>query len=65
MNQIDPEVRRRRIETLVKLAGLCGVAFIVSPFIFVAIKGLIGMIIAASIGCKLLVFSAIVPMNAD
>ncbi len=47
---IDDQKRRQRIETVVKVVGLAVVGFIVAPFIFVAIKGLIGLAIAGTIG---------------
>jgi hypothetical protein len=45
----DLEQRRKRIETLVKLAATGVVGFLVAPFIFIAIKGIVGLIIAAAV----------------
>lgn len=47
---MNTEQKRRRIELAVKLTATLVVAFFVSPFIFVAINGLIGMIAATLIG---------------
>lgn len=41
--------KRQRIETIAKVAGTGIIGFLVAPFVFIAIKGLIGLIIAAII----------------
>ena len=46
---MDIELKRKRIETLVKYAALPVVGFFVAPFILVAIKGLIGLAVAAAV----------------
>lgn len=43
----DLELKRKRIETLVKYACLPVVGFFVAPFILIAVKGLIGILVAA------------------
>jgi hypothetical protein len=43
------ELKRKRIEAGVKIAGMLVVGFLVAPFIFVAIGGLIGLVVAAGI----------------
>lgn len=45
----DLESKRKRIELAVKIGGALAVGFLVGPFIFVAIKGLIGLVIAAGV----------------
>ncbi len=47
---LTPEQRKQRIETGVKLAGALGIGLLAAPVIFVAIKGLIGLMIAAAVG---------------
>lgn len=46
---MDIELKRKRIETLVKYAALPLIGFFVAPFILVVIKGLLGLIVAAVI----------------
>jgi hypothetical protein len=43
------EQKKQRIETIAKIAGAGVIGFVVAPFVFIAIKGLIGLIIAAII----------------
>lgn len=43
------DIKRQRIEKTVKYVALPVVAFFVAPFIFIAIKGLIGLVIAAAV----------------
>jgi len=45
----DLEQKRKRIETGVKIAAVLGVGLVAAPFIFLAIKGLVGLIIASAI----------------
>jgi hypothetical protein len=45
----DLELKRERIEKIVKYAALPIVGFIVAPYIFLSIKGLIGLVIAGVI----------------
>ena len=45
-NNIDLEAKRKKIETVVKVASLLVISFFVAPFIFVAIKGLVGLVVA-------------------
>lgn len=47
---MDIEQRRKRIELGVKLAALAAVGFFVAPMIFVAVKGLVGLALAAAVG---------------
>lgn len=49
-DQIDPEVRKKRIATFVKVGVLLVVGFIVAPVIFLAIKGIVGLAIAGVLG---------------
>lgn len=46
---MDLEVKRKRIETIVKVAAVGAVGFFVAPFVFIAIKGLIGLVVAAMV----------------
>ena len=48
------ETRRKRIETTLKIVGLAVAGFVVAPFVFLAIKGLIGLAIAAGISLTIL-----------
>lgn len=64
MNQIDPEVRRRRIETLVKVGGLGFAGFLVAPFIFLAIKGIIGLAIAIGMGSGIIFYTPVLARKA-
>jgi hypothetical protein len=48
MNEL--EVKRKRIETAVKILALGVVGFFVAPFIFAAIGGMIGLAIAGVVG---------------
>lgn len=45
----DLELKRQRIERLVKYAALPIIGFIVAPYVFLSIKGLIGLIVAGVI----------------
>lgn len=57
----DPEVRRKRLETALKWgAGLVG-AVLVAPFVFLAVKGIVGLAIAAALG---LVVTQLAPVFA-
>jgi len=64
MNPIDIEKRRNRIEMLVKIVGLCVAAFFVAPFVFIVIKGLIGMVVAAAVGGAMIFFTPVVARMA-
>ncbi len=64
MNPIDLEKKRARIEMLVKIVGLCVAAFFVAPFVFIVIKGLIGMVIAAAVGGAMIFFTPVVARMA-
>jgi hypothetical protein len=44
MNEL--ELKRKRIETVVKIGAMGVIGFLVAPFVFIAIKGLIGALIA-------------------
>lgn len=46
----DLEQKRKRIELGVKLAALAAIGFFVAPVIFVAVKGIIGLALAAGVG---------------
>ncbi len=45
----NPEEKRKRIETVVKVAATLLIGFVVAPFVFIAIKGLIGLVIAGAV----------------
>lgn len=64
MNNTDIEAKRRRIEGIVKVGGLCAAAFFVAPFVFIVIKGLLGMIAAAAIGWGVIFFTPVVARMA-
>jgi hypothetical protein len=53
----DLEQKRQRIEKVVKVLLLLGIGFVAAPFIFVAIKGLIGLLIALTIGVAAINFA--------
>jgi hypothetical protein len=53
---IDQEQKRKRTETIVKAIGLGVVGLLVAPVIFVAIKGLIGVVVAATISFAVINF---------
>jgi hypothetical protein len=63
MDQAQLEKRRRNIERGVKLGLLALVGFIVSPFIFLAVKGLVGIGIAAAVGLAVVNFAPVVAMK--
>jgi len=44
---MDLERKRQKIETAVKIVGALVIGFVIAPFIFIAIKGLLGLIAAA------------------
>lgn len=46
----DLETKRKRIETVVKIALLGVAGFLVAPFIYTAITGLVGLVVAATAG---------------
>lgn len=48
MNDLD--IKRQRIEKLVKYSAVPIIGFFVAPFIFIAIKGAIGLLIAGAVG---------------
>ena len=50
MSQINLEQKRKSIETFVKVAAIGVVGFLVAPFIFVAVKGIVGLAIAGIVG---------------
>lgn len=58
----DLELKRKRIETVVKVLGVGVVGFLVAPFAFIAIKGIVGLIVIAAI--SLLVINVAVPWFA-
>lgn len=60
MIELSPEQRKKRIETIVKTVGLLVAGFVVAPFVFIAIKGLIGLAIAAAIGMGIVFFTPVV-----
>ena len=49
MNELTLQTRRNRIETGVKVVGLAVAGFVVAPFISVAIQGIIGLAVAATV----------------
>lgn len=51
------EVKRKRIEWTVKIAALLVTGFVVAPFVFVAIKGVVGLAVAGVIGFTLVNFA--------
>lgn len=59
----DQEQRKRRIELMVKLAAMVVVGFFVAPFVFIAIKGLIGLMVAAVISLAAVNFAPFVAVK--
>lgn len=56
---MDSDLKRKRIETAVKwAAGLIG-AVVISPFVFLAVKGIIGLVLAAAIGLLAINFAPV------
>lgn len=53
----DTEQRRKKIETLVKWIALPVIGFFVAPFIFITIKGLIGLIVSGVISLTAINFT--------
>lgn len=45
----DREQKRKRIEAAVKVGGALVVGFIVAPFVFIAIKGIVGLVVAGAL----------------
>lgn len=54
MTEQELEKRKQRIMKIGKVGLLALVGFVVAPFIFLAIKGLIGLVVAAGIGLLLI-----------
>jgi hypothetical protein len=52
----DIELKRKRIETVVKILALLVVGFFVAPFVFISIKGLAGLAIAFILSLTVLNF---------
>ena len=50
MTQTDPEVRKKQLATALKWGAALLAGFIVAPFVFQAIGGLIGIVIALAVG---------------
>lgn len=46
MKELNDQVRRKRIETTVKVIGLAVAGFVVAPFVYIAIQGLVGLAVA-------------------
>lgn len=63
MDQTQLQQKRKRIETGVKLGLLALGGFIVAPFIFLAIKGLVGLAVAAAVGLAVVNFAPVVAMK--
>ena len=57
---MNTEQKRKRIELAVKLVGLGIAGFIVAPFVFIAIKGLVGLVLAALFGWAVVWFTPVV-----
>lgn len=57
------EVRRKRIETIVKWSlGFVG-AVVISPFVFLAVKGIVGLALAGIVGLAVINFAPLVAMK--
>lgn len=56
---IDNETRRKRIEMAVKIGALGLVGFFVAPFILIAVKGILGLALAAGISFSLIYFTPV------
>lgn len=61
MNELDR--KQTKIENVVKVLGLLLTGFIVAPFVFIAIKGLIGLIIAAAVSFAVINFLPYIAMK--
>lgn len=60
MSEISAEARRQKIEKTIKVLGLLVGGFVVAPFVFIAIKGLIGLGIAAVLGLTIVYAAPVV-----
>ncbi len=56
---MNNEEKRKKIELLVKLVGLGVAGFLVAPFAFIAIKGLVGLAVAAALGWATIWFTPV------
>lgn len=59
MSNLTPDQRAKRIENLVKIAGLAIAGFFAAPFVFIAIKGLLGLVAAAIVGTAIIWFTPV------
>jgi hypothetical protein len=57
---VNLESKRKNIERVVKVLGLLVAGFVVAPFVFIAIKGLIGLALAAVVGWGIVFFTPVV-----
>lgn len=62
MEEVELEQKRKRITTIVKIAALVVAGFVVAPYIFLAVKGVIGLAIAAGVA---VVMVNVAPVLAD
>lgn len=63
MTTQEQDRKRKRIETGVKIAAALGIGFLVAPFIFVAIQGLLGLVVAGAIGIAAINFAPVVAVK--
>ena len=63
MSELSNEDRKKRIENIVKVVGLLVAGFIVAPFIFTAIQGLIGLAVAAGVGLSIIYMTPVIAMK--
>ena len=61
----DLDQKRKRIEMLVKLAGLGIAGFLVAPFILATIQGIVGLAVALALGWGLVNFAPFFAMKND
>jgi DNA repair exonuclease SbcCD ATPase subunit len=63
MNSSEVEVKRKKIEKIAKWGlGLVG-AVVISPFVFLAVKGIVGLALAGIIGMAVINFAPLVAMK--
>jgi len=63
MKTISIEQKKQRTETLVKLLIFSVIGFVVAPFVFIAIKGLVGLIVAFVIAFAAIQFAPLVAVK--
>lgn len=61
--ELTQEQKKKRIQSVVKVGAVALIGFVVSPFIFLAVKGLLGLIVAGAISVTAVQFAPVVAMK--